>query len=83
MLERVLKAISLMFKDLGYCQGMNFVCAVFVMHCNEEVSRLLCIRGFIFSQGRVLDYGQSLNKLQIERALQEPKYSEDGPLHTR
>lgn len=37
-LERVLKALSLVFKDVGYCQGMNFVAAILVMHCNEEVT---------------------------------------------
>ena len=36
-LERVLKAVSLVFEDVGYCQGMNFVCAILVMHCTEEV----------------------------------------------
>jgi len=36
-LENVLKALSITYKEMGYCQGLNFVCALLVLYCNDEV----------------------------------------------
>lgn len=36
-LEYVLKGLSLTYKEMGYCQGLNFVCALLVLYCNDEV----------------------------------------------
>mgnify|MGYP000967653301 FL=1 len=39
-LERVLKAVSSVYADLPYCQGMNYLCGVLVIYCNDEVKPL-------------------------------------------
>lgn len=36
ILQRVLKAYALLNPDVGYCQGMNIVAAMFYMNCSEE-----------------------------------------------
>lgn len=36
-LENVLKALALTYKEMGYCQGLNFICALLVLYCNDEV----------------------------------------------
>jgi GTPase-activating protein len=36
-LTRVLQALSLTYKDMGYCQGLNYICALLVLYCNDEV----------------------------------------------
>jgi len=38
-LENVLKALSVLFKDMGYCQGLNFIAALFVLYMNDEVTQ--------------------------------------------
>jgi len=35
-LSRILKAISLLFPDIGYCQGMNFFSALILLILNNE-----------------------------------------------
>ena len=31
-----MKAISLAFPEVGYCQGLNFIAGVFLMYLNDE-----------------------------------------------
>lgn len=33
----ILKVLSLTFKEMGYCQGLNFIAGLLAMHCNDEV----------------------------------------------
>lgn len=35
-LEYVLKGLSITYKEMGYCQGLNFICALLVLYCNDE-----------------------------------------------
>lgn len=35
-LNNILKALSIKFKDMGYCQGLNFVAAAFLLQMNDE-----------------------------------------------
>jgi len=35
-LRNVLKAISITHAKMGYCQGLNFVAALFLIYCNDE-----------------------------------------------
>lgn len=44
-LERLLKAIST-YKNMGYVQGMNFISASFLWHCEEEYGYYLIINIF-------------------------------------
>ena len=44
-LHRLLIAIS-SYKDVGYLQGINFIAASFLWHCNEEYAYFLIIRLF-------------------------------------
>lgn len=39
-LERVLTALSLVYKDMGYCQGLNYIAGTLIMYCNDEVPKL-------------------------------------------
>ena len=36
----MLKALSLEFKDMGYCQGLNFIAATLLLYLNDEVCNL-------------------------------------------
>ena len=36
-LKVILNALSNYFEDIGYCQGMNFLVAAFVIYMNDEV----------------------------------------------
>ena len=36
-LQNVLKAISITQPNMGYCQGLNFVAALFLIYLNDEV----------------------------------------------
>lgn len=38
MLGRVLRAYSVVDKEIGYCQGMNFITGLLLMHMSEEES---------------------------------------------
>ena len=38
-LQIVLKALSLVFKDMGYCQGLNFIAATLLLYLNDEVNK--------------------------------------------
>ena len=44
-LERLLRAIST-YKNMGYVQGMNFISASFLWHCEEEYGYYLMIKIF-------------------------------------
>jgi len=46
LLRRVLRSYSLYDKDLGYCQGMNFVTAMFLMYMSEEDAFWMLVRKF-------------------------------------
>ena len=37
-LKNILKALSLSFQDMGYCQGINFLGAALIIHLNDEQS---------------------------------------------
>jgi Rab-GTPase-TBC domain len=37
-LTRVLKALSASQRDMGYCQGLNYICGLLVLYCNDEVN---------------------------------------------
>lgn len=37
-LERVLKAYAVEDPELGYCQGLNFIAFMLLIHLDEEVS---------------------------------------------
>ena len=54
-LFNVLKALSLTHKEMGYCQSLNFICAVFTLYCNDEVFEVLEFKPGI---GCVLDDAQ-------------------------
>lgn len=36
-LQIVLKALSIVFNEMGYCQGLNFIAATFLLYLNDEV----------------------------------------------
>ena len=35
-LHNILKALSIKFPEMGYCQGINFIAAAFLMYLNDE-----------------------------------------------
>jgi TBC1 domain family member 10 len=35
-LKNILKALSIAFSDMGYCQGLNFIAAALLIHLNDE-----------------------------------------------
>eukprot|EP01105_Mastigella_eilhardi_P005598 TRINITY_DN17260_c0_g1_i1.p1 TRINITY_DN17260_c0_g1~~TRINITY_DN17260_c0_g1_i1.p1 ORF type:complete len:727 (+),score=159.56 TRINITY_DN17260_c0_g1_i1:64-2181(+) len=37
-LSRILHAYAIFDKEISYCQGMNFICAVLLLHMNEETA---------------------------------------------
>ncbi|EAS03440.1 rab-GTPase-TBC domain protein (macronuclear) [Tetrahymena thermophila SB210] len=42
-LKNVLKAVSLTHEDMGYCQGLNFIAAAFMIYINDEESYYMII----------------------------------------
>ena len=42
-LRRVLKAYSLFDREIGYCQGMNFIAGMFLTQVSEEESFWLLV----------------------------------------
>ena len=35
-MKNILKALSIVFPEVGYCQGLNFIAGVFLMYLNDE-----------------------------------------------
>ncbi len=63
-LSRVLKAVSLVFPNIGYCQGMNFFSAIILLILgNEEVLN----SGITENIGIVLDGGGAAQEVQVCR----------------
>lgn len=36
-LAKVLSAITIAYRQIGYCRGVNFICGVLLKYCSEEV----------------------------------------------
>lgn len=35
-MKNILKALAIVFPEVGYCQGLNFIAGVFLMYLNDE-----------------------------------------------
>lgn len=64
-LFNVLKAYSLLDKDVGYCQGLSFVGGVLLLHVEEEVAYNL-LKHLMFIMGCRQQYRSDLIGLQVQ-----------------
>uniref|UniRef100_A0A0P4WCG4 Rab-GAP TBC domain-containing protein n=1 Tax=Scylla olivacea TaxID=85551 RepID=A0A0P4WCG4_SCYOL len=64
-LFNVLKAYSLLDKDVGYCQGLSFVGGVLLLHVEEEVAYNL-LKHLMFVMGCRQQYRSDLIGLQVQ-----------------
>ncbi|KAG0719497.1 TBC1 domain family member 1 [Chionoecetes opilio] len=64
-LFNVLKAYSLLDKDVGYCQGLSFVGGVLLLHVEEEVAYSL-LQHLMFIMGCRQQYRSDLIGLQVQ-----------------
>ena len=46
ILRRVLRAYSFYDEEVGYCQGMNFIAAMFITYMSEEEAFWLLVSKF-------------------------------------
>lgn len=49
-LKNVLNAVSKVYKDMGYCQGLNFLAGLFLLYMNDEVKFVFYIKKSPFSK---------------------------------
>ena len=69
-LYRILKALSLHMKEIGYCQGMNNIAATILLNIyNEEVYIYIYIDIYIYILGNILDDGITIRRLQPQKML--------------
>ena len=65
-LVNVLKGISLLYPKMGYCQGLNFIAATFVLYLNDEDSFYLL--------ASILKYIQPIDYYIDLREIEKPLF---------
>ncbi|XP_066991289.2 TBC1 domain family member 1 isoform X2 [Anabrus simplex] len=64
-LFNLLKAYSLLDPEVGYCQGLNFVAGVLLLHMTEE-SAFILLRHLMFRRGLRRQYLPDMVALQVQ-----------------
>lgn len=78
-LFNLLKAYSLLDKDVGYCQGLSFVAGILLLHVDSEDEAFELMRHLLFNFGLRKQYLPSMNALhlqlyQLTRLLRDHQY---------
>ncbi|XP_034484650.1 TBC1 domain family member 4 isoform X1 [Drosophila innubila] len=64
-LFNLLKAYSILDPELGYCQGLGFICGVLLLHC-DEASAFQLLKHLMFSRNMRTKYLPDMKKFQLQ-----------------
>ncbi|XP_055375031.1 TBC1 domain family member 4 isoform X2 [Condylostylus longicornis] len=64
-LFNLLKAYSILDPELGYCQGLGFICGILLLHCNEEMAFQL-LKHLMFRRKMRERYLPDMKKFQLQ-----------------
>lgn len=64
-LYNLLKAYSLLDKDVGYCQGLSFIAGILLMHMEEELA-FETLRHMMFNLGLRKQFQPNMMPLQVQ-----------------
>nr|NP_730989.2 pollux, isoform D [Drosophila melanogaster]AAN13258.2 pollux, isoform D [Drosophila melanogaster] len=64
-LFNLLKAYSILDPELGYCQGLGFICGVLLLHCDEANSFQL-LKHLMFRRNMRTKYLPDMKKFQLQ-----------------
>ncbi|XP_023172961.1 TBC1 domain family member 4 isoform X4 [Drosophila hydei] len=64
-LFNLLKAYSILDPELGYCQGLGFICGVLLLHC-DEASAFQLLKHLMFCRNMRTKYLPDMKKFQLQ-----------------
>ncbi|XP_017847705.1 TBC1 domain family member 4 isoform X2 [Drosophila busckii] len=64
-LFNLLKAYSILDPELGYCQGLGFICGVLLLHC-DEASAFQLLKHLMFRRNMRTKYLPDMKKFQLQ-----------------
>lgn len=78
-LRLVLRRLAFVDSELGYCQSLNFVAAVFIMVLHDEAMALLAVRQLLVKLGTRSWYTEGMRQLRADTAVLEDLVRERLP----
>lgn len=79
-LRRVLRRLAASDTELGYCQSLNFIAAVFITVLNDEHAALEAVRRLLVKLGTRAWYTEGMRQLRADTAVLEDLVRERLPV---